>query len=258
MKIVFIKKLTLGFLAISGLLGIGSVYAASENAGYLADQQGTVVRDSANQCVKTGSWAPGIVNAQCDPNTVIQAQPTAAGPATPPVVASAPEPAPAPAQEPAPAPQAVAPAPAPIVIAAAPTPAPAPAPVPTRSSMSLSVVTLFDFGRATLKEDGKRKLDQLVRDLQGASFDTIDVTGHTDRIGSDEYNMKLSARRALAVKTYLTGTAGLNASKISAVGKGKSDPVTKSGECAGSKVNAKLIACLQPDRRVDIEVNGTR
>jgi OOP family OmpA-OmpF porin len=80
--------------------------------------------------------------------------------------------------------------------------------------------------------------------------------GHTDRIGSVKYNQKLSVKRAEAVKQYLVDK-GIAANRIYAEGKGKSQPVTKAGDCKG-KVTSALIACLQPDRRVDVEVTGTK
>lgn len=95
-------------------------------------------------------------------------------------------------------------------------------------------------------------------DLRGANFDVITVTGHTDRIGSHAYNMKLSTRRAEAVKSYLAQSAGIPAGRIAARGTDGSDPVTKPGECKGKKATKALIACLQPDRRVEVEVSGTR
>ncbi|MCY1370438.1 Outer membrane protein A [compost metagenome] len=84
------------------------------------------------------------------------------------------------------------------------------------------------------------------------------VEGHTDRLGSDSYNQKLSEERATAVKNYLVTSGKLDGSKISAVGKGETMPVTKPGDCKGTKRTAALVACLQPDRRVDVEVTGTR
>ena len=86
----------------------------------------------------------------------------------------------------------------------------------------------------------------------------INVTGHTDRIGRQAYNQKLSSQRAEAVSTYLVDSAGIAASKINARGVNGSDPVTKPGDCVGTKVTPALISCLQPDRRVDIEVTGQR
>jgi OOP family OmpA-OmpF porin len=86
----------------------------------------------------------------------------------------------------------------------------------------------------------------------------ITVEGHTDRLGSDAYNQRLSTRRAEAVKSYLVGTGGIDGTKISAVGKSESAPVTKPGDCTGTSASTKLLACLQPDRRVEVEVVGTR
>jgi OOP family OmpA-OmpF porin len=124
--------------------------------------------------------------------------------------------------------------------------------------LTLSADSLFDFDKAVLKPDGRQELDKFAADLRGANFDVITVTGHTDRIGSHDYNMKLSTRRAEAVKTYLVNSAGIPAAKITAAGKDGSDPVTKPADCIGKKKTKKLIACLQPDRRVDVEVSGTR
>ncbi len=153
-----------------------------------------------------------------------------------------------------------APAPAPVVVAPPPPPrpvTPAPAPrVPTK--VTFSADSLFDFDKPTVKPEGKQHLDKFAADLRGANFDVITVTGHTDRIGPHAYNMKLSTRRAEAVKAYLVESAGIPAGKIAAIGTDGSDPVTKPGECKGRKATKALIACLQPDRRVEVEVSGTR
>jgi OOP family OmpA-OmpF porin len=161
---------------------------------------------------------------------------------------------------PAPAPRAAAPEP----VAAAPAPAPAPVvvipppPPPAPTKVTFSADSLFDFGKATVKPEGKQALDKFTADLRGADFDVITVTGHTDRIGSHAYNMKLSTHRAEAVKSYLVESAGIPTDKIGAKGVDGADPVTKPGECKGAKATKKLIACLQPDRRVDVEVSGTK
>jgi OOP family OmpA-OmpF porin len=94
--------------------------------------------------------------------------------------------------------------------------------------------------------------------LQGSRYSTISVEGNTDRIGSEAYNQKLSQERADAVKTYLVSTAGIDSNKISSVGRGESNPMTKPADCKGNNASPKLIACLQPDRRVDVEVTGER
>ena len=125
-------------------------------------------------------------------------------------------------------------------------------------SADSSADSLFDFDKSTVKPAGKQALDKFAADLRGANFDVITVTGHTDRIGSHAYNMKLSTRRAEAVKTYLVESAGIPAGKIEARGVDGANPVTKPGECKGKKATKKLIACLGPDRRVEVEVVATR
>ena len=94
--------------------------------------------------------------------------------------------------------------------------------------------------------------------IKGTEFDVVTVEGHTDRLGSSAYNQRLSTQRAEAVKAYLVSSGGIPGTKVSAIGKGKTMPVTKAADCAGSKPTPKLIACLQPDRRVVVEVTGTR
>jgi OOP family OmpA-OmpF porin len=154
---------------------------------------------------------------------------------------------------------------APVFVAAAPTPQPVvvtpppPPPAPrVPAKVSFSADSLFDFDKADMKPAGKQELDQLAADLRGTNYEHVTVTGHADRLGSHAYNMKLSTSRAEAVKTYLAQSAGIPASKIGAKGVSGADPVTKPGECAGTKATAKLISCLQPDRRVEVEVSGTR
>jgi len=166
---------------------------------------------------------------------------------------------------PAPAPRAA--APEPIAVAPAPQPAavtpppPQPAavtPPPAPRKVTFSADSLFGFDKATVTPAGKQALDKFAADLRGVDFDVITVTGHTDRLGPHAHNMELSARRAEAVKAYLVETAGIPAGKIAARGTDGSDPVTKPGECIGEKATRQLIACLQPDRRVEVEVSGTR
>lgn len=124
--------------------------------------------------------------------------------------------------------------------------------------VSLSADSLFDFDSAAVKPTGRGELDKLASDLRGVDFDVINVTGHTDRIGRQAYNQKLSTERAEAVGSYLVSNAGIPAGKINAKGVNGSDPVTKPGDCVGTKVTQALITCLQPDRRVDVEVTGQR
>ncbi|MBT9553433.1 MAG: OmpA family protein [Hydrogenophaga sp.] len=157
----------------------------------------------------------------------------------------------------APAPVYVAPAPAPVVIA----PAPAPAPVvmaPAPQRVSFSADTLFGFDKDTVRPEGMTALDTFSKELQGATYQSITVEGHTDRLGSTDYNQALSNDRASSVKDYLVTRGKLDPSKISAVGKGEGSPVTQAADCPDKQSRTSLITCLQPDRRVEVEVSGTR
>lgn len=158
---------------------------------------------------------------------------------------------------PAPAPQAVAPAPAPVpVVAAAPVVA-QPVPVVV-TRVNLSADSLFDFDSATVKPPGRVALDKLATDLRGLQYDSIRITGHTDRLGSSKYNAGLSSRRAAAVTEYLVQTGGVARAKVAASGAGETAPVTAAATCRGGSPIPALVACLQPDRRVEVEVMGTR
>ena len=136
-----------------------------------------------------------------------------------------------------------------------PTPPPTPPPPPRR--VSFSADALFGFSSAEIRPTGMDALDKFASQLHGTQYNQIHVFGYSDRIGSDAYNLKLSQERADAVETYLVQKAGVDASKIEAEGRGKADPVTKPDECGGKR-SPKTIACLQPDRRVEIEVRGTQ
>lgn len=214
--------------------------AGTANAGvpgYVADTQNQIWTSPYGLCWKTTDWSPEKAAAPCDAVRRVEAP-------VPPPVAVAPTPAPAPAAAPAPAP-----APTPLVVAP-------PAPPPIIEQISLSSDVLFEFNKAELRPAGQQKLDEIADRLKGANVQQIAAIGHADRIGSDDYNKQLSEKRADAVKQYLT-QKGVEQNKVRSEGRGESEPVT-GDNCKGNKRNAKLIACLQPDRRVDIEVRGER
>ena len=151
-----------------------------------------------------------------------------------------------------PAPVAPAPvAPAPAAAPAAPAPAPAPAaaaPVaPATEKVSFAADAFFDFDKAVLKPEGKAKLDDLADKVKGITLEVIVAVGHTDSVGADAYNQKLSEKRAQAVKDYLTGK-GIEASRVYVEGKGEKQPVADNKSSDGRAKN----------RRVEIEVVGTR
>jgi OOP family OmpA-OmpF porin len=176
-----------------------------------------------------------------------------------PYVAPAPAPAPqalAPVP-PAPAPVVVQAPPAPVLVAPAPTPTPTPAPLPWMK-VKLEADTLFGFDQDSLQSDGKGALDKLMQELKAVQIDSVVVVGHTDRLGSPAYNVKLSQRRAEAVRNYMVQTGGIAADKITAVGAGSSQPQTQANDCKGSRATQALITCLRVDRRVEVDVTGSQ
>ena len=139
-------------------------------------------------------------------------------------------------------------APAPAAAPAAAKPAPAPAPAPVASSkVTYAADAFFDFDKAVLKPEGKAKLDDLVSKVKDINLEVIIAVGHTDSIGTDAYNQKLSVRRAEAVKAYLV-SKGIEKNRVYTEGKGKKQPVADNKTKEGRAKN----------RRVEIEVVGTR
>jgi len=150
---------------------------------------------------------------------------------------------------------------APVVVyvtTPAPVPVPAPTPMPERLKVSFNADVLFGFDHSAISPAGKRALDKFVNEIRGVEFSQIIIQGHTDRIGTAAYNEKLSLQRANAVKAYLVSRNATTADKISTVGKGSSEPLTEAGSCKGVQTSAAVIACLESDRRVDLEVSGTK
>ena len=160
--------------------------------------------------------------------------------------ASTPEPAPAPA-----------PAPAPKQAPPAPPPAPKGAAAPKRcdAQVTLQKDETFAFDRYVLTDAARSRLDQDVIGKLGtcASIEAVVVEGHADRLGSQQYNQKLSERRAESVKAYLVGK-GTDRNKIETIGMGKTVPAKF---CPDIKNRKELIACLAPNRRAIISLKGT-
>lgn len=111
----------------------------------------------------------------------------------------------------------------------------------------------FDFDQYALRAEVKRILDQLAEKLNTAEYDRLDIVGYTDRIGTADYNQRLSELRAFAVAQYLLAK-GVPENKIHYQGEGDKNPLTRPGECTGL-ARTPLIACLQKDRRVEIEAS---
>ncbi|MDD2729319.1 outer membrane protein OmpA [Malikia sp.] len=137
-------------------------------------------------------------------------------------------------------------APAPAPVAAAPVPKAAPAPV-AASKVTFAADAFFDFDKAVLKPEGKAKLDDLVSKVKGVNLEVIIAVGHTDSVGSDAYNQKLSIKRSEAVKAYLV-SKGIEKNRVYTEGKGEKQPVANNKTAAGRAKN----------RRVEIEVVGTK
>lgn len=212
-------------LALAILSGAASAQSANDKA-YLNDSRNAVVKSGFGLCWNTGFGPPPASSAECDPNYVAYVAPPALAPAP------------------------VAP---PMKVVAL---TPPPAPMPVAEKLTLDADTLFDFDKATLRPAGRDALDTFVGKLRDISPETIMTTGHADRLGSERYNQRLSEQRAASVKAYMV-SKGVEPGRIYSEGKGETQPVTKDGDCTGPK-SKKLIACLQPDRRVDIEIIGTR
>ena len=175
-------------------------------------------------CWRNGVWTPATALAGCD-----------GAPAPMVAPAPAPAPAPTPARPPAAAP-APAPAPAPAVIAA-----------PTSEKVTFAADAFFDFDKAVLKPEGRAKLDDLTSKMGGLNLEVIIAVGHTDAVGSDSYNQRLSIRRSEAVKAYLV-SKGVEKNRVYTEGKGEKQPVADNKTSEGRAKN----------RRVEIEVVGTR
>jgi len=169
-----------------------------------------------------------------------------------------PAPTPAPVAKPAPVPQpqaVPAPPPPPKPVAQAPKPEPKPEPPKKPAVTNLASTELFEFNKAVLTKEARAKLDSEViaklGDLREVRY--IIVNGHADRLGSPQYNQKLSEQRAEAVRAYLV-SKGVDASKVETLGFGKTLPVKA---CPDQKQRKELIECLSPNRRVVVEVQGT-
>lgn len=128
---------------------------------------------------------------------------------------------------------------------------------PQRFKVAADALFAFDkSGTADMLPGGRKQLDELAAQLKGQykRFDTVTVIGHTDRLGGDAYNQALSIARAATVRDYLIAQ-GLPQSALRALGVGKTQPLV---QCADSAQRTPLIACLQPNRRVELEVTGER
>ncbi|EUJ10192.1 outer membrane protein/peptidoglycan-associated (lipo)protein [Methylophilaceae bacterium 11] len=219
-------------------LGLGAQYLFSDSFGIQADLRHQWSKAEAKNAARTVDADETIGNTLFNVGGIFRfgapAPVVAEAAPEPAPIAAAPEPAPAPAAEPAPAPVAC---------------------KPQTETITVGAEKLFGFDKAKLKDEGKAALDEAAAKIKAnPEIKAVIVTGHTDRIGSDAYNQKLSERRAKQVADYLVAQ-GVDSSLITATGKGESEPVV---QCEGNKATKKLISCLQPNRRVEIRAEGTK
>lgn len=193
------------------LVTVTTMAQSRVNNNWMASDQ--PLRDGHRQCVRNGVWTPATAHPDCEPDIKPAARSLPVAP--PPVVQ--------------------------------PTPSAPPAPPAVPTKVTLQADTLFDFDRSVIKPEGRARLNRFVADTQGVKYTVVIVVGHTDSVGSDEYNMRLGLRRAEAVKAYLVNQ-GMAANQIQTSSRGKREPVADNRTAAGRALN----------RRVVIEINGQK
>jgi OOP family OmpA-OmpF porin len=215
-KIMLLNAFTLATLAMTGMAGADEI----NKSGYVTDSRGNIVRGAAGTCWHTGAWTPAMAIEECDP--VKKAAPVVAAEATPPA-------------------------------------APAAKKKTVFVPYTVQTEALFAYNKSDLNTAGKQKMhDEIIGKMKEYPEDEVVViTGYTDRIGSDEYNMKLSQRRADAVKAYMV-EQGIDGNRIETAAKGEADPIVSCDNIKGkaNHNNKALIACLQPNRRIVLDMKG--
>ena len=201
------------FLAAASVVAVSVAYA--DVAPVLTDSAGKPVRDGSGNCVRTS----GIEHPDCSTKKAEPAKPAAPSAPAEPAKPSGPATPAAPA-------------------------APA-APASVKQAITIQAEALFDFDKSVLKPDGKKSIDDAVAKMKNVDVEIVIATGHTDSIGTDAYNQKLSERRATSVKEYMV-SKGVPAAKITTLGKGETQPVATNKTKEGRAKN----------RRVDIEFKG--
>ena len=227
---------TLAGLVVAAAFVPAAMAQDAKNQGYLVDGNGNVVTATgAGVCVRTSDWTPARAAAaaactQCTPDLC-----------------------PKPAAKPAPAKPAAKPAPKPEA-------KPAAKPKPQFENVELKIeLQGIAFNKTELTADNKKELDAfLAKQVKPlATIGAFIITGHTDRIGSAKYNKTLSEKRALGAKDYVV-SQGIDQKLIFWEGKGPKQPIPVTKFCENKMKRAQLIECLAPNRRVTIEVVGTK
>ena len=209
-------------------MSASGAFAQSTTVDNWVNSTGTTWKNGTNElCWRDANWTPATAAENCD-GAIKKAMDAPVAPPAPAPVAPAPAPTPVPA-------------PAPVVV-----PVPVPA-APVSEKVTFAADAFFEFDKAVLKPEGKAKLDDLVSKMGAINLEVIIAVGHTDSVGSDAYNQKLSVRRSEAVKAYLT-SKGVEKNRVYTEGKGEKQPVADNKTREGRSKN----------RRVEIEVVGTR
>jgi OOP family OmpA-OmpF porin len=213
------KKTWMPIVIAAGFALAATPFAASaqqSKSGYWTQPSTDLIwRNASGQCWRAGHWTPAMAVCECDKDLMPA---SACGPA------AAPPPPPA-----------------------KPAAKPAAKPKPVAEKVTLAADVLFDFDKAVLKNEGKSKLDDLATKVKAINLEVVIAIGHTDSVGADAYNQKLSVRRAESVKSYLV-SKGVEPNRIYTEGKGEKQPVASNKTADGRQKN----------RRVEIEVIGTR
>ena len=216
---IIVTTLAMASLTLAGIAGADEI----TKEGYLTDTRGDVVKSGTGLCWHTGFWTPAMAIAECDPDLVKKDVPKIAEARTT-----------------------------------------APVAIPGKASfapVTLQTETLFDFDSSVVRADGKKKLDDEVvgKMKEYPQDEVVLLTGHADRIGSEAYNQKLSQRRADAVRAYMIDQ-GIEAKRIETAAKGESEPVVSCDNVKGmvNSKNRKLVVCLQPNRRVEVDVKAPK
>lgn len=212
-KKTWVPLLVAAGVALSALPFTAS--AQSKEGYWVQPSTGLVWKNASGECWRSGSWTPAMAIEECDPDLMPKK----------PMMQKAPPPPPP----------------------AKPMMQPKPKPKPVAQKVTLAADVLFDFDKSVLKNEGKAELDELARKVNALDLEVVIAIGHTDSIGSDAYNQKLSVRRAESVKAYLVSRR-IPPNRIYTEGKGEKQPVASNKTRDGRAKN----------RRVEIEVIGTR
>lgn len=222
-------------VSIALILGIATPSVSAQTTRNEQEHIGVNIHDSSDQIVRSGAgecWHTHFGQAEggeCNSKPIVKT----AAPA--PIDKITPIPSPIQIEEPVAAPE---------------------SPIVFTKKITLDTSEFFDFGEPILRPSARAELDDFVQKLKDTNPQTITVIGHADRIGSAHYNQILSEQRAATVKAYLV-RKGVSPDIVLAEGKGDTQPITKKDQCPSDKTS-KTIECLQPDRRVEIEMTGTK